>query len=348
MRYHSITRIVHNRSRACSLPYTDGSKRPTLRRYSAVVGLSVIDRNAVDRRKQDDALPHRKPFSKTAGAFGHRRSENEIVQFGIVGMQDVVFRPLPPLTTSVDVDDFLADFHHRVHVVGVDDGRNAVFLRDTVYQIIYHDGGLRIEARIRLVAKQVARIEHNGPRNGNTLDHTARQFCGKALVGILQPDALQTEIDPLQFFRLGLLRKEIERQFHVLLDGRTVQQRPALKDHADVLADGLAFAESQLREIDLVVPHIAAVGLVQADQRFEQHRFARAAAADDEVRFAGLELDRHVVEHRAPVERFDDMFGAYHISSNWVSIRLKIMMTTELTTTARVDAAPTSNELPLA
>ena len=72
------------------------------------------------------------------------------------------------------------------------------------------------------------------------------------------------------------------------------------------------------------------------------------AAADDQVRASGLELDRDVVQHGTTVERFDDVFGANHIKRIWVSIRLKIMITTEPTTTARVEALPTSSELPLA
>ena len=87
---------------------------------------------------------------------------------------------------------------------------------------------------------------------------------------------------------------------------------------------------------------------MESHQRLQQHGLARTAAADDQVGPSGLEFDRNIVEHHATVERFGDMFGAYHMSRTCVSIRLKIMITTELTTTARVEAAPTSSELPLA
>ena len=127
-----------------------------------------------------------------------------------------------------------------------------------------------------------------------------------------------------------------------------LEQVEALEDHADVLADGLAVAEPQPGEIDVVVPHVARIGFVQSDQRFEQHGLSRAAAADDEVRFSGLEFDRNVVEHHPAVERLDDMFGAYHISRTCVRIRSKSRITTQLATTARVEAVPTSSELPRA
>ena len=67
-------------------------------------------------------------------------------------MQDVVLRPLPPLTAVVDVYNFLADLHHGVHVVGVDDRRDAVLLGDLVDQVVDDDRGLRVESRVGFVA----------------------------------------------------------------------------------------------------------------------------------------------------------------------------------------------------
>ena len=191
----------------------------------------------------------------------------------------------------------------------VDDRRDVVLLRDLVDQVVDDDRGLRIEARVGFVAEQVARIEHDGPRDGHALDHAARQL------GRVEADTLQAEVHALHLLALALRGEEVERQLDILLDGRGVEQRPALEDHADVLADGLALAEAQRREIHVVVPHVARVGFVQPDERLEQHGLARAAASDDEVRLAGLELDRDVVEHDPAVERLDDVFGTYHISS---------------------------------
>ena len=184
--------------------------------------------------------------------------------------------------------------------------------------------------------------------DGDALDHTARKLGGIEVVGVFEPHALETEIDPFELLGLGLLGEKVEGQLDILLDGRRIEQGPALENHADVLADGLAFAESEVREVGVVVAHAARVDLVEPHEALEQHGFARTALADDKVGLAGIELDGDVVEHRAAVERLDDMLGAYHIRRICVSMRLKIMMTTEPTTTARVEAAPTSSELPLA
>ena len=286
--------------------------------------------------------------ARRLGALGHGRGEDEIVQFRIVGVQDIVLGPLPPLAAVVDVYDLLADLHHGVHVVRIDDRRDAVLLGDLVDQVIDDDRGLRVEARVGLVAEQIARVHDDGPGDGHPLDHAARQLGRVEAVGVLEPHALQAEVHPLHLLAFALRGKEVERQLDVLLDGRAVEQRPALEDHPDVLADRLALAEAQPREVHVVVPDVARIGLVQPHEGLQQHGLARAAAPDDQIGLPGLELDRDIVEDRASVERLDDMFGSYHINSTCVRIRSKSRITIELATTARVDAAPTSSELPRA
>ena len=230
----------------------------------------------------------------------------------------------------------------------IDDRRDAVFPRDFVNQVVDHDRGLRVQPRVGLVAEQVAGIHHDRAGDGHALDHAARQLGRIEPVGILEPHALEAEVHALHLLALALRGEQVERQLDVLLDRRGVEQRPALEDHAYILADLLALAESQPREVHFVVPHVARIGFVQSHECLQQHGLARTAAADDEVRLAGLEFDRNVVEHPAAVERLDDVFGAYHISSTCVRIRSKSRITTEQATTARVEAVPTSSELPLA
>lgn len=92
------------------------------------------------------------------------------------------------------------------------------------------------------VAEEVARIEYDGAGDGHTLDHAARQFGRIEVVGLFQPHSLKAEIHTLHLLLLALRGEEVQRQFDVLLDGRRVQQRPALKDHADILAGWRAAA----------------------------------------------------------------------------------------------------------
>ena len=148
--------------------------------------------------------------------------------------------PSHHLRPFVDVDDLLPDLHDGVHVVGVDDRGDVVLLGNLVDQVVDDDRGLRIEARVGLVAEEVARVQDDRARDGHALDHAARQLRRVEIVGVFEPHAPQAEIHALAFLGLRLIGEEIQRQADVLRYGRRVQQRSALKDHADVLADRLA------------------------------------------------------------------------------------------------------------
>ena len=75
----------------------------------------------------DDQLAH--VLEEVAG-------EDEIRQAGVCRVHDFIALPLPFFVAFVDEDDILADTHHRVHVVGIDDGSGVVFLGDTTQQVV--------------------------------------------------------------------------------------------------------------------------------------------------------------------------------------------------------------------
>ncbi len=185
--------------------------------------------------------PYRPPSAdRLLRALGHGRGEDEIVQLAVVRVQDVLLGAFPPFAALVDVDDLLPDLHDGVHVVGVDDRGDVVLLGNLVDQVVDDDRSLRIEARVGLVAEEVARVQDDRARDGHALDHAARQLRRVEIVGVFEPHAPQAEIHALAFLGLRLIGEEIQRQADVLRYGRRVQQRSALKDHADVLADRLA------------------------------------------------------------------------------------------------------------
>ena len=288
------------------------------------------------------------PLLSASCAFGHGRGEDEIVEFGIVGVQYLLVRPFPPLFALVNIDDFFAYLHYRVHVVRVDYGRYAVLLRYAVNQIVDDNRGLRVQTRIWLVAEQIARIHHNSPRNGYALNHYARQLRRIEMVGIRQIDAAQTIIHSLAFLRLAVVGKQIERQPYILVNGRRVDKRTSLKNHAYILSDTFAVVEGERGVTHIVEKNVAFVGRMQSDQSFEQYRFARTAASDNQIGLARLELYRDVFYHPPSLEGFRYVFTLYHVSNSCVRMRLNMRIVIELTTTARVEARPTSSELPLA
>ena len=68
----------------------------------------------------------------------------------------------------MDIDDLLADLHDRIHIVGVDDRGDAVFLGDLVDQVVDHDRSLGVEARVGFVAEEVFGIQYDGPGDSRT------------------------------------------------------------------------------------------------------------------------------------------------------------------------------------
>ena len=249
------------------------------------------------------------------GALGHRRSEHEIVQLAVIGMQNIVLGAFPPFLPLMDKNNVFADLHHRVHVVRVDDRRDVVFLGDLLDQVVDQHRRHRIEPRVRLVAEQVLRIQHDGAGDRHALDHPAADFGRVQMVHVAEVDPFQAKIHPVALLAHAHRREQVERQPHVLLDVRRVEQRASLENHADLLADRLALLERQPVKTNVVIVDIAAVDLMQPDKRLEQYGLSGTALSDNQVGDSGSEVGGNVVQHHASVERLYDMFGSNHAMS---------------------------------
>ena len=151
----------------------------------------------------------------------------------------------------------------------------------------------------------------------------------------------------LHLLLFGLFGKEVERQFDILEYGRRVEQCSTLKNHTHIFANSLTLHKRERRVADIVEIYDSAIGLMQAHQRFEQHGLTRTAASDNKICLARFKFDRNIVENTSSIERLEYVFALYHRRS-CVSIRLKIIITIDETTTERVEARPTSSELPSA
>ena len=71
--------------------------------------------------------------------------EDEGVESFIGRAHYLVLRAFPFLVTIADEEDTLAYAEHRIHVVCVDDGRHAVFVRDAADQVVDDKACLGIE-----------------------------------------------------------------------------------------------------------------------------------------------------------------------------------------------------------
>ena len=79
------------------------------------------------------------------------RRKNEVVQLLDAGVENLVAAAFPLLVPLVDKNDFVANLHHGVHIVGVDDGGDIVFDGDFFDKIVDDNGRYGVETGIRLI-----------------------------------------------------------------------------------------------------------------------------------------------------------------------------------------------------
>ena len=72
--------------------------------------------------------------------------EDEVREAGVRRVHDLVALPLPLLVALIDKDDILANAHHRVHIVRIDDRGDVKLLRDALQQVVDHEARLRIQS----------------------------------------------------------------------------------------------------------------------------------------------------------------------------------------------------------
>ena len=84
-----------------------------------------------------------------------RRGKNEGLQIFIFAGQYLILGAAPFESTFVQEANIVANFHHRVHVVGIYDCGDVVFLGDGADELVDEDGCFRVEAGVGLVTEQV-------------------------------------------------------------------------------------------------------------------------------------------------------------------------------------------------
>lgn len=82
---------------------------------------------------------------------------------------------------------------------------------------------------------------------------------------------------------------DLQRQLDVLPNGLGRHQVEVLEDHADPSAQGHQAVFIELADVDLIDQHPPRRRLLQAIDRADQRRLARAAAADDAEYLAALD-----------------------------------------------------------
>ena len=184
-----------------------------------------------------------------------------------------------------------------------DDGGDAVFVGDFVDELVNFDARGGVEAGIGFVAKQVGALRGNGPGNAHALLHAARNLGGHLVAGVFQTHALQAKLHPLAaLFGAHFGRQHLQREFHVLRHRHGIEQGRALEKHPDFAPDFLPDVNLAVGVHRAIESDGADIGLHQAHDALEQHAFAGARAAEQQVALAGFEHARNPFQHGRAVE----------------------------------------------
>ena len=171
--------------------------------------------------------------------------------------------------------------------MGDRDGGGAQFLHafdDKLVDDVGHDG---IEAGGRLVEEDDLRFGGDGAGQRHALLHAAGQFCRRKFGDIGAKADLGELLHRLVAGRFAVHAPALDQaEGDVFPDRQRIEEGAALKQHAELLQDPLAVARAHADDLFAIDQDAAALGLHQAEDAFERHRFAGARSADDDEGFA--------------------------------------------------------------
>jgi hypothetical protein len=61
-------------------------------------------------------------------------------------MENIVSATLPLLYAIAQEDNIIAYLHDGVHIVAIDNGADAILLRNVLYQLVNNETGLRVQS----------------------------------------------------------------------------------------------------------------------------------------------------------------------------------------------------------
>ncbi len=191
--------------------------------------------------------------------------------------------------------------------MGIDNGCHVVLLSYTVQQGIYHQRCLWVKAGIRLVAKQILRIECYGSRYGHTFLHTSGYLSWIFALRLYQIHTVKARLRPLYTVTQVHGREHIEGKHDVFEHGKRVEQCGTLEDHTHLAAQHNLLALAHGHEVAPVVEHTAARRSEKSHEIFHQHGLSRTALAYYQVGFAVFKHCTDILQHLSAGKRFAQM-----------------------------------------
>jgi hypothetical protein len=221
-------------------------------------------------------------------------------------LEDLPRRTLLDDHALVEEDHPIRDRPRESHLVGDADHRHAGVSGQRLHDIEHLADHLRIEGRRRLVEEHDLRVHGESACDRDALLLAARQLRG-VLVCLLG-DADAREQLHASRFRIGARGPPHShgRQDDVLERGEVREQVERLEHHADLAADGGDVADV-VGELDAVDDDLAALVLLEAVDRADEGRLARARRAEDDDHLAGLHREVDAAQHVELVEPLVDV-----------------------------------------
>ena len=110
-----------------------------------------------------------------------------------------------PFNSSVvDEEYLLSNAAHRAHVVAVDDGGDAILVRDVADESVYDARRYGVESRVGFIAEEIAWLKGYGARYGYAFLHAAAQFGRHFILTSYESHAVEAEAGTLQLLAVGL------------------------------------------------------------------------------------------------------------------------------------------------
>jgi hypothetical protein len=242
--------------------------------------------------------------------------ENEIVQLLVAAEDNVLIGAFPLLIALVEIHDMVADLHNAVHIMGDHYSSTVVFLGQFPDQLVNEEGGLGVQAGIRLVAEQVFRVKHNGPGDGHSFFHAPAQLGREFFVGTGEVYPFECFIHLFFLVTVRQPGEHIEGKKDILLNRKGIEEGGTLEEHADLLAKLFLVIVIHGEHIVAFVKDISLIRLEKAHHAFGENGLAATAGADNKIAFAGLHHAADILKDDLISKTFLDVSYLDHFRLN--------------------------------
>lgn len=182
---------------------------------------------------------------------------HELADPRIIGIHQFGGCALPQHLAITDHIQVVSDARGFGQVMGNHDAGDPQGIVKQADQAYQHPHGDRVLPDEWLVVHEDARVQGNRPGQRDTTLHAAGQFIGHQISGPAQTHRLQFHQDDVTDHFFGQLGMHAQRKRDVLEHIEVGEQRPALEQHAHMLARIEQIAARQLGQILAVDPHFA-------------------------------------------------------------------------------------------